>query len=1008
MNYLRKLFWLMVCLCCLPAVRAQVVAISQQVINQYGAPLPYAQVRVCSVTSTGVPCVPTAPVYQDFGLTIPASNPLSTDQYGNFTVFAPALPAPNLYTVQYSPASGITWAYVYNGPGLSASGGTVTGFINALGYNGVPEADQCSGTDAFAKIDTCAALIPNGGVEDARGFGATTQQVATVRLTALATPTRPITLEFNPATVFQLNGAFSAGAIASSEATQTSGANGACMVPIGNGSAIETPGFNSLGGVYSLKLGPSAATYDVVCNAAQDGTQETLKIDGLSIEGNQTATMTGSLIHLVKVYTPTSLSNISTYYPFGNSATFTYVGPLFLSNVNFMDGYPYAGGTPGTQYPGAVLTLACVTNVNVQGGNIQDNGLYNPALVIENCTSGGIPTTGAGYQSQGVHFYGTYFELEPATVGSFSGAPTNVDPIQMYDPVDVSFTGLHVNGNAGPPDQQNLIDIMSNNPTDTIRGPVDVEGLWTGSQWAGKCLVNNTVYPSAVAPALQCAVGQTNGLAIELGKYRWMGSGAASASAIDYEDYKNFSNMQALNTNSVINAAQEAGSDIGVKTNNAIASCPTTGYSTTPACTVYVPAGTYTYGTTIQVPLSTFSGLKLQFDKGAWLHYTGSGDGIFGYLGPGGPNVTATLIEGGSLWGDASGSGANGIHILPGNQTTIRDMQIVDFTTGDGILLEGPNQVQIQDNVIQDNKIGIRLIPTFCTGSYPYTCSGTTSGSPFTVNALHVTGNAITNNLSLGIEDDRNGVAGGTTGTLNNTYDGNDLELNGNTCTGGGICGAIYIDKSTGTSIAHSYFEGSSRQIVLGEPAATNYFGCAGCNVKDNYFTIRTATPYLIEAINTFALSVEGNSTIVSTENSSNCAYNETAYSSGVSYGAQATFWGHNQIALTGGGNLFCLGGTLENLMAGAGSYAAGNANYYPILAYQNFAANSSVTSETISLQYVSAQSSCYVTPRTTQAAAAVASIWIDSYSTGAITFHHPASGTIDVDVWCAWKAPPE
>ena len=113
--------------------------------------------------------------------------------------------------------------------------------------------------------------------------------------------------------------------------------------------------------------------------------------------------------------------------------------------------------------------------------------------------------------------------------------------------------------------------------------------------------------------------------------------------------------------------------------------------------------------------------------------------------------------------------------------------------------------------------------------------------------------------------------AGGTTGTLNNTYDGNDLELNGNTCTGGGICGAIYIDKSTGTSITHSYFEGSSRQIVLGEPAATNYFGCAGCNVKDNYFTIGTATPYLIEAINTFALSIEGNSQIVSTENSSNC-----------------------------------------------------------------------------------------------------------------------------------------
>src|SRR5277367_4125743 len=159
-----------------------------------------------------------------------------------------------------------------------------------------------------------------------------------------------------------------------------------------------------------------------------------------------------------------------------------------------------------------------------------------------------------------------------------------------------------------------------------------------------------------------------------------------------------------------------SGTDIGLQINNAILGCPQTGYGTTPACTIKVPAGTYTYATTIQVPLNTFGGLRLEFDQGAWLHYTGSGDAIKGYLGPGGPNVTATIIEGGSIWGDVSGSGANGVHILPGNQVTVRDMQIVDFTTGEGILLEGPNQVNIQNNVLQDNKVGLRSIPTFCAG----------------------------------------------------------------------------------------------------------------------------------------------------------------------------------------------------------------------------------------------------------------------------------------------------
>jgi hypothetical protein len=106
------------------AAYGQAVPISSQALDQYGAPLPFAQVRVCNAaTSTGTPCLPTTPVFQDFNLSVPAANPYTADQYGNYTLYAPALAAPNLYVVQLSPASGITWSYVFNGPGGGGGGG---------------------------------------------------------------------------------------------------------------------------------------------------------------------------------------------------------------------------------------------------------------------------------------------------------------------------------------------------------------------------------------------------------------------------------------------------------------------------------------------------------------------------------------------------------------------------------------------------------------------------------------------------------------------------------------------------------------------------------------------------------------------------------------------------------------------------------------------------------------------------------------------------------------------
>lgn len=120
------------------AAIGQVAVISGQSIDQYGQPLPFASVRVCSATSTtdsSGNCTPTANIFLDFGLTIPAGNPYTSDQYGNYTVYAGALAAPNLYTVQLFPASGITWSYVVNGPFCSVAGCTFIGPVTGTTFN---------------------------------------------------------------------------------------------------------------------------------------------------------------------------------------------------------------------------------------------------------------------------------------------------------------------------------------------------------------------------------------------------------------------------------------------------------------------------------------------------------------------------------------------------------------------------------------------------------------------------------------------------------------------------------------------------------------------------------------------------------------------------------------------------------------------------------------------------------------------------------------------------------
>ena len=300
-----------------------------------------------------------------------------------------------------------------------------------------------------------------------------------------------------------------------------------------------------------------------------------------------------------------------------------------------------------------------------------------------------------------------------------------------------------------------------------------------------------------------------------------------------------------------LTATSVPGSDIGDRVNHALKSCSL-------QCTVYIPAGNYSYSVPIRLPLNTYGRYKLSGDPGAILTYTGSGDAIITSIGDQ-PGYSQLLIEGFQLKGNPHA--ASGIHMLPTNRISIRNMVINGFTGGDGILVEGTNSSNIYDNMISSNKNGIRLIPSFCGGK-PVQCGISVNGPPYAANAIHVTNNQITNNLQWAIIEDAIVVGRGLSEMLNNIYMGNDLEANG---------GGIYLTRSRGTVIEDNYFEGTPREVVLGIPEGSSGYRAYGPVVRDNYFTTTVGTPYNIELQNTDSAIIEGNSELVASLGPKNC-----------------------------------------------------------------------------------------------------------------------------------------
>lgn len=569
-----------------------------------------------------------------------------------------------------------------------------------------------------------------------------------------------------------------------------------------------------------------------------------------------------------------------------------------------------------------------------------------------------IGTVSGGEAFQGATTSGTaqYTQSAPIATGTASPLGVNLtlcqiafnDTIIPYQGYNVSLTSATGNAYPGWPQAW----ILNGGPSGTVNVSSGAP-LWNGT----------VIYPMPILS-------------------QPLNHGPQSISGnLDHGGYNdtNIGTLTAGTANSVVNANLQTGATLDAKIANGLTACGA-------QCTIYVPAGNYSYANTISLPLNTLSQFTLLLDKGAVLSYTGTGDAIEFPVSGAGPNTTACTMQGGTIIGTSTAQ--SGIHVQPTNTCVISDVLVENFSSGQGVWFEGANAATLQDSLIINNQNGVLLSPTYCNGT---NCGTGVTGGAYTPNLIRIVDNTITGSSQWGILS-TDPVTSMLSGALKDVILGNDLELNG---TSGPTFGAINFGRSFGLDIESNYLEGAPRQIVLGilggNDASTRFFASVQTNIINNHFTLETGNPtYEIELQDTDYARIEGNDTTPVAQTSANCFMNATP-NSGTNVGETHTYFGPNQVNLTFGGNLYCSGGTFEAFLLGNGSYSAVNTNYLEQVLYGNFLVNGAVTSEVIPIQNMTAAGFCQAAPLNAGAATALTSTFCVS-GAGSITLTHPAT----------------
>lgn len=530
------------------------------------------------------------------------------------------------------------------------------------------------------------------------------------------------------------------------------------------------------------------------------------------------------------------------------------------------------------------------------------------------------------------------------------------DTIIPYQGYNVSLTSANGNAYPGWPQSWQL----NGGPAGTINVSSGAP-LWNGT----------VIYPMPILSQPLNHGPQSISGPLDFGGYNVTNMGTATAGVL----------------NGVVNANLQAGSDIGAKVNASLLLC---GYQ----CTVYIPAGSYSYSTTMSIPLNQFGGFSLLLDSGAILSYTGTGDAIQFPVAGAGPTEGACRISGGALFGNASAK--SGIHLLPTNTCFISNVTIASFSAGKGIWVDGANAVYIHDNFIFGNVDGVFLTNTFCNGAV---CNDLGTGSPFTPNAVMISHNTIVSNSGWGVHI-FDAQTGSNTGALDDVISDNDLELN--------AAGGVSVGRSHGLNVHGNYFEGEPIGVQLGIAGggdSNHFFASMGAVLRDNYFTVQTGN-YQFNLLDTLDTVIEGNTQLIDTENSTNCFVNSLA-NSGANVGEAGTYIGKNHYELGSGGNVACIGGSGVSNLVGAGSYAITNTNYLLGVVNENFQIVSAGTSETVAVSgRVVAGSPCEVQPFNALAVTSSPNISPSFFiATGTNTgvLYHPANTNgLRVNILCA------
>jgi hypothetical protein len=328
-------------------------------------------------------------------------------------------------------------------------------------------------SDAFAAFNSCLAQLPAaGGVIDATALGTSNYAVSTP-LTALNNAAQAVALILNPGTSFTVNTSFAS----------PTNSPASCAVPVGNNSAIIVPGAVPLNP--NFRLGSSARVWDFMCNGNFTGSQQSMRLDGVELEGNSAASLSGALLHIQGIARLARIANSSTQACYGQCVELDAgSSPPQLARM-LLDGDHWTDGVETGTYPGSIVKIDAVNsagaigNIVFEGGSIDFNGPHNPLLVINGRGSA---------QLDAITFLGTHFNTAAATA---SGSNPNVDPIQLIDVSEIYFSGLRQTGYTTPSSQPNLVDISQSAANLSYGISINQVDALTAAQFT--CLINNTV-----------------------------------------------------------------------------------------------------------------------------------------------------------------------------------------------------------------------------------------------------------------------------------------------------------------------------------------------------------------------------------------------------------------------------------------------------------------------------------------------------------------------------------